>query len=125
MMHEALRRFCLDLPATSEDMPFGDDTLVFRVGGRKIFALLGLGQDPPSINLKCEPLAALELRATWGSVRPGYHMSKKHWNTVSLDGTIPRSLVEQWIRDSWGLVVASLPRSEREAITALGAPGQK
>jgi predicted DNA-binding protein (MmcQ/YjbR family) len=82
---EEVRNFCLKLNGTEEDYPFGENTLVFKVGG-KIFALTSLDSIPLQINLKCDPEKAVELRETYDSVIPGYHMNKRHWNTVILDG---------------------------------------
>ncbi|MBX3100949.1 MAG: MmcQ/YjbR family DNA-binding protein [Bacteroidetes bacterium] len=117
MLHnlDSIRAFCLALPHTTEDFPFGEDTLVFRVGG-KIYALLGTDARPLSINLKCDPDRAQELRARHPAVLPGYHMNKKHWNTVILDGSLPTSLVAELITHSRELVAASLSRKEREAL---------
>jgi predicted DNA-binding protein (MmcQ/YjbR family) len=99
---ESLREYCLSKKNTTEDMPFGDDTLVFKAGG-KIFVLANLDGDL-SINLKCDPAFALELRERYSSVIPGYHMNKKHWNTVMIDGTIPDREIFEWIDLSYSLV---------------------
>jgi predicted DNA-binding protein (MmcQ/YjbR family) len=99
---EILREYCLGKKNGTESFPFGDDTLVFKAGG-KIFALVNLEGDL-SINLKCEPSFALELREKYPSVIPGYHMNKKHWNTVILDGSIPDREVFSWIDHSYNLV---------------------
>ena len=115
MTPDALRAFALSLPATSEDQPFGPDVLVFRVA-RKIFALLSLDTTPLRVNLKQDPEAAVERREAWDAVHPGYHMNKTHWNTVILDGSVPAAEVREWVGESYGLVRASLPRREREAL---------
>jgi predicted DNA-binding protein (MmcQ/YjbR family) len=99
---EILREYCLSKKDTTESFPFGEDTLVFKVGG-KIFALANLDGDP-TINLKCDPSFALELREKYPSVIPGYHMNKKHWNTVLLDGSIPDKEIFSWIDHSYNLV---------------------
>ena len=99
---ETLREYCISKKGVTESFPFGDDTLVFKAGG-KIFALLNLDGDL-SINLKCDPLLAIELRERYSSVTPGYHMNKKHWNTVFLDGSVPDSEVFSWIDHSYSLV---------------------
>jgi predicted DNA-binding protein (MmcQ/YjbR family) len=99
---EILREYCLSKKDTTESFPFGEDTLVFKAGG-KIFALANLDGDP-TINLKCDPSFALELRERYPSVIPGYHMNKKHWNTVILDGSIPDKEVFSWIDHSYNLV---------------------
>jgi predicted DNA-binding protein (MmcQ/YjbR family) len=114
-MHiEAFRKFCLSLPAATEDFPFDEQTLVFKVGG-KMFALTNVDLFE-SINLKCEPAKAVELREQYEGVLPGYHMNKKHWNTVLADGTIPDTLLKEWTRDSYELVVVGLPKKTRETL---------
>jgi len=109
---EAARDHCLSLPESTEGFPFGPDVLVFKVAG-KMFALLSLEAVPPSMNVKCDPERAIELRAQYPAVQPGYHMSKKHWNTVVLDGTVPTDLVRGFIDDSWRLVASKLPKRDR------------
>jgi predicted DNA-binding protein (MmcQ/YjbR family) len=99
---EDLRDYCISKPGATESFPFGDDTLVFKFNG-KIFALVNLDGDL-SINLKCDPAFAIELRERYSSVTPGYHMNKKHWNTVNLDGTIPDKEIFKWIDHSYNLV---------------------
>lgn len=99
---EILREYCLNKPEVTESFPFGDDTLVFKTKG-KIFALVNLDGDL-SINLKCDPSFALELRERYSSVTPGYHMNKQHWNTVILDGSIPEKELFSWIDHSYNLV---------------------
>jgi predicted DNA-binding protein (MmcQ/YjbR family) len=97
-----LRDYCISKKEATESFPFGEDTLVFKVQG-KIFALVNLDGDL-SINLKCDPGFALELRERYHSVTPGYHMNKKHWNTVYIDGTIPDKEVCSWINHSYDLI---------------------
>ena len=109
---EAFREYCLGKPAATEDMPFGPDNIVFKVAG-KMFALAALDEVPPAVNLKCNPDLALELRDRYEQVRPGYHMNKKHWNTVVLDGVIPQAEIRKMIDDSYDLVVQSLPKARR------------
>jgi len=99
---ETLRTHCISKPDVTEGFPFGEDTLVFKVKG-KIFALANLDGDP-SLNLKCDPAFALELRERYSSVKPGYHMNKKHWNTIELDGSIPDKEIFSWIDHSYSLV---------------------
>jgi predicted DNA-binding protein (MmcQ/YjbR family) len=99
---ETLREYCIAKSDVTESFPFGDDTLVFKFNG-KIFALINLDGDL-SINLKCEPSFALELRERYPAVMPGYHMNKKHWNTINLDGSIPDKEVFSWIDHSYELV---------------------
>jgi predicted DNA-binding protein (MmcQ/YjbR family) len=99
---EELREYCVSKKNVTESLPFGDDTLVFKVVG-KIFALANLDGDL-TLNLKCDPILALELRERYPSVIPGYHMNKKHWNTVLVDGTIPDKEIFEWIDHSYNLV---------------------
>jgi predicted DNA-binding protein (MmcQ/YjbR family) len=99
---EALREYCISKASVTEGFPFGEDTLVFKVKG-KIFALANLGREL-SVNLKCDPLLAIELREKYSSVSPGYHMNKKHWNTVLLDGSVPDIEVFSWVDHSYNLV---------------------
>jgi predicted DNA-binding protein (MmcQ/YjbR family) len=96
---ESLREYCISKKNATEGFPFGEDTLVFKTDG-KIFALVNLDGDL-SINLKCEPAFAIELRERYTSVTPGYHMNKKHWNTVQLDGSIPDKEIFSWIDHSY------------------------
>jgi len=99
---ETLREYCLSKDAVIESFPFGDDTLVFKVNGR-IFVLANLEGDL-TINLKCDPTVAIELRERYTSVIPGYHMNKKHWNTILADGSIPDKEIFSWIDNSYNLV---------------------
>ena len=105
---ETLRAYCLSEPAAEESFPFGADTLVFKVAG-KIFLLFSLNADPLQFNAKCDPDKAVELREEYPSVQPGYHMNKKHWNTIIVDGSVPVRLLKEWIDHSYNLVVESLP----------------
>lgn len=102
---------CSSLPGAVEDYPFGDDVAVFKIGG-KMFALVLLTGEPGSVNLKCDPDWALELRAMYAAVRPGYHANKRHWNTVELDGTVEDAELREMIDHSYELVVSRLPRTE-------------
>ena len=104
MRFETVRDYCLRKKDATEDFPFGETTLVFRVDG-KMFALVGLDERPFWINLKCDPERAVELREMYEGVRPGYHMNKRHWNTVVLDGTIPLKEIYSMIDHSYELVV--------------------
>jgi predicted DNA-binding protein (MmcQ/YjbR family) len=97
-----LREYCISKKGATESFPFGEDTLVFKTSG-KIFALVNLDGDL-SLNLKCDPALALELREKHSSVMPGYHMNKKHWNTIILDGTVPDKEVFSWIDHSYNLI---------------------
>ncbi|MEU6809709.1 MmcQ/YjbR family DNA-binding protein [Streptomyces sp. NPDC046831] len=113
MSPEELRALCLSFDAAVEDFPFDAETSVFKVGGR-LFALTNLGTRPLRVNLKCDPEDAVRLRAEYaGLIVPGWHMNKRHWNTVTADGTLPDRLVRELVEDSYDLVVAKLPRAER------------
>lgn len=112
---EEFRAHCLRLPRATEGMPFGVETLVFKVGG-KMFALASLNGAPLRINLKCEPSEALQIRESYPAVIPGYHMNKKHWNTVILDGSVADAQLVQWINTSYQLVFKSLPQKTQAEI---------
>ncbi|MFG2022465.1 MmcQ/YjbR family DNA-binding protein [Streptomyces sp. NPDC048825] len=113
MTSEELRTFCLSFNAVVEDFPFNPETSVFKVLG-KLFALTQLDGVPLTVNLKCDPEDAIRLRSEYpGLIVPGYHMNKRHWNTVTVDGELPDRLVRELIEDSYDLVVAGLPRAER------------
>jgi predicted DNA-binding protein (MmcQ/YjbR family) len=115
---EAFRTLCLSLPGVEETLPFGPDTLVYKVMG-KAFALTGLDSETFEVNLKCDPERAVELREKYpGQVMPGYHMNKKHWNTVSFDSGLGKSLLTDLIMHSYQLVVAGLPARTRAALEA-------
>ena len=103
------REYCLSKPRATEDTPFGPDVLVFKVGG-KMFALAALDDVPTTVNLKCDPDLALDLRDRYDEVRPGYHMNKKHWNTVEIQGAIPHVELRKMIDHSYDLVAKSLPK---------------
>jgi predicted DNA-binding protein (MmcQ/YjbR family) len=108
------REYCLTKPDTTEGTPFGPEVLVFKVGG-KIFALAALDEVPPTVNLKCDPELALDLRDPDEEVRPGYHMNKRHWNTVELKGGIPDAELRKMIDHSYELVMKRLPQSKAKA----------
>jgi predicted DNA-binding protein (MmcQ/YjbR family) len=110
---EQFREYCLSKAATSEDFPFGPDTLVLRVAG-KIFAITGLDNERFAVNLKCDPDRATELREAHPEIQPGWHMNKKHWNTVDFEGALDPPLLRELIDHSYRLVVQSLKKSERE-----------
>ncbi|MGP4050804.1 MmcQ/YjbR family DNA-binding protein [Streptomyces sp. 2A115] len=113
MTPEEMRTFCLSFNAAVEDFPFSPETSVFKVLG-KLFALTALDAAPLKVNLKCDPDDAVRLRKDHpGLIVPGWHMNKRHWNTVTVDGDLPDSLVRELIEDSYDLVVAGLPRAER------------
>ena len=112
---ETIRKYCLEKKSTTESFPFGESTLVFKVSG-KVFLLLGLDNQPLQFNVKCDPEKAEELREEYSSVTPGFHMNKKHWNTVILDGQIPVRKIREMIDDSYELVARSLPLTERKKL---------
>ncbi|MFJ9584970.1 MmcQ/YjbR family DNA-binding protein [Streptomyces acidicola] len=113
MTPQELRAFCLSFNAAVEDFPFNPETSVFKILG-KMFALTYLDGRPLTINLKCDPEDAVRLRDEYpGLIIPGYHMNKRHWNTVTADGDLPDHIVRELIEDSYDLVVAGLPRAER------------
>ena len=118
MTPEALRAACLALPGAGEEQPFSraPDLSAFKVGG-KVFALSRLGaSDPLRISLKCEPDIAVGLRAAHAAITAGYHLNKRHWNSVVIDGSLPEQMVLDMIEDSYDLVVAALPRRRRAEI---------
>jgi predicted DNA-binding protein (MmcQ/YjbR family) len=112
---EQLRDYCLAKPGVEESLPFGPDVLVFKVMN-KLFLLCPLDTEGLQFNVKCGPDKALELREQYPSVLPGYHMNKKHWNTVMADGSIPAKLLKEWIDHSYELVAASLPAKLRQQL---------
>jgi predicted DNA-binding protein (MmcQ/YjbR family) len=114
MDRDHVLEICLGLPGAVETYPFGDDVAVIKVGG-KMFALVPLTGEQ-SVNLKCDPARALELRTAYAGIRPGYHQNKRHWNTVDLDGSVEDDVVHGLIEDSYDLVVAGLPRSVRATL---------
>lgn len=109
MRFDRVRDHLLSLPGAAEDFPFGPELMVFRVGG-KIFAILSYEDTPARVNLKCEPSRALELRESFASVIPGFHMNKKHWNTVILDDELSQRQMEELMDHSYQLVFASLTK---------------
>lgn len=100
---EQIREYCLSKPGVEESLPFGPDVVVFKIDG-KIFLLLPLDTDQPQFNVKCNPDKAEELREQHECVKPGYHMNKKHWNTVVVDGSVSTKLLKEWIDHSYELV---------------------
>ncbi len=115
MRFDHARDYLLSLSGSEEGFPFGPEVMVFKVGG-KMFATLAYEELPCRMNLKCDPARALELRERYSSVIPGYHMNKKHWNTVILDDELAPQEVEELISHSYELVVASLPKANREQL---------
>ncbi|MFC1848710.1 MmcQ/YjbR family DNA-binding protein [candidate division CSSED10-310 bacterium] len=112
---EAFRQFCSQKKGVMECFPFDFETLVMKVGS-KMFALTAINVRPLRINLKCDPFIAEELRAEFAAVQPGYHMNKRHWNTVTVDGSIPKEKILWMIDHSYDLVFKGLKKSEREEI---------
>ena len=114
---EALRSYCLNKPGTIEDLPFDEHTLVFKVGG-KIFAITGLENPELRVNLKCDPDRAQELREQFSCVLPGYHMNKKHWNTVVFEtGELSDAELKELVDHSYDLIVAKLPSKIRNTLS--------
>lgn len=113
-----LQGWCSDKPGVSWDTPFGPDVLVFRVAG-KIFALAPIGLFT-TVNLKCDPERAVELRERYPGITPGYHMNKQHWNTLDVTGSVPEKLVRELVDHSYDLVRASLPKKLRDELDRSG-----
>jgi len=112
---EEIREHCLEKPGVTEGFPFGEDVLVFKVA-EKMFLLTNLATQPPSFNAKCDPERALELREEYDNIQPGYHLNTRHWNTVTLDGSIPDDLARELIDHSYDLVMSKLPKKTRLAL---------
>ena len=106
---EDLREYCISLPHVEESFPFDDETLVMKIGG-KMFAYIPLEKTDACINLKCDPELAIELREKYNSVQPGFHMNKTHWNTVFVTTEISENQIKKWIKHSYDLVKAKLPK---------------
>ncbi|TDD30359.1 MmcQ/YjbR family DNA-binding protein [Actinomadura sp. KC06] len=106
---------CLAKPGAVEDYPFGDDVAVFKVAGR-MFALVPLGSSAESVSLKCDPDLAVNLRGRYAAITPGYHLNKRHWNTVTLDGSVPEEELLELIDHSYDLVVARLTKAQRSEL---------
>jgi predicted DNA-binding protein (MmcQ/YjbR family) len=112
---DELREHCLTFPGSAETFPFGHETSVFKVAG-KMFALSQLAGEPLRVSLKCEPLLGEQLRASHRAVLPGYHLNKRHWITVVIDGSIADAMIEDMVEDSYDLVVSQLSRARRRAL---------
>ena len=115
---EELREYCISKKGVRESLPFGPETLVFKVMG-KVFLLSGMDGDPLQFNVKCDPEKAIELREQYACVLPGYHMNKKDWNTGIVDGSVSIKLLQMWITDSYNLVVLGLTGKEKQQLLAL------
>jgi predicted DNA-binding protein (MmcQ/YjbR family) len=113
---ELLRNHCISKKGVKETFPFGEDTLVFKVM-EKAFALISLSS-PDNVNLKCDPELAVDLRERYACVRPGYHMNKKHWNTVDFDGSVSDEMIFEWIDHSYDMVVRGMSKKEQAALAA-------
>jgi predicted DNA-binding protein (MmcQ/YjbR family) len=109
---DAIRNYCLQKPGVEEGLPFGPDVVVFKVLG-KLFLLLPLNTEGVQFNVKCDPGLAVELREQYDCVLPGYHMNKKHWNTVLVTGTVKTPQLKEWIDHSYELVLSSLPAKQQ------------
>jgi predicted DNA-binding protein (MmcQ/YjbR family) len=112
---EDLREYCLQKPGVEESFPFGEETLVFKVGG-KIFLITGL-LEGNQFNVKCDPERAVELRERHEEVTPGYHMNKRHWNSVRMDGSLKVKEIRDMVDHSYEIVVAALPKSVRAGLS--------
>jgi predicted DNA-binding protein (MmcQ/YjbR family) len=123
MDYERARTYLLNMPEAVETFPFGPEVAVFKVRN-KMFALLGVEKGIANMNLKCDPDHANALRDLFTAVRPGYHMNKKHWNTVDLDGSVPEAEIETMIDDSFWLVVDGMKKADREALNRLYGAGR-
>lgn len=121
MTADELKAFLLTFLGSRETFPFDGETSVFKVGG-KMFALTDFNDAPLRVSLKCDPDFAEHLRATYPAITPGYHLNKRHWNTVVLDGTVPDDTVKELIRDSYDLVVAKLPKLTRANLATWEEP---
>jgi predicted DNA-binding protein (MmcQ/YjbR family) len=115
MTADALRRRCLERHGATEEFPFGEQTSVFKVGG-KMFALSALESRPLRVSVKCEPDLAEGLRATYPAIQPGYHLNKRHWLTITLDGSVPDETVFELLEDSHDLVLSGLAARQRALI---------
>jgi predicted DNA-binding protein (MmcQ/YjbR family) len=110
---ENLREYCLGKPGVEETLPFGPDILVYKVAD-KMFLLTSLDEERLSFNVKCDPDFAIELREQYPCVQPGYHMNKKHWNTIIVDGSVPSKQLKEWIDHSYDLVANRAPRKTKK-----------
>ncbi len=118
MTRDRVRAYLLGKPEALEDYPFGPEVAVMKIRGKMFATLADNREGLTSMNLKCDPHEALMLRDIFDAVKPGYHMNKRHWNTVVLDGSIPRGEIERMIDSSYALVVRGLPRAQRRALEA-------
>ncbi len=119
MEYEALCHYLDSKPGARRDMPFGKDALVFKAMG-KIFAIVAWEADPLTVSLKADPVDAVILRRQYAAVRPGYHLNKKHWNTVTLDGSIPEDELRRMMDESYDLVADGMTRADQERLREMG-----
>jgi predicted DNA-binding protein (MmcQ/YjbR family) len=112
---EELRNHCLSFRGAEETFPFGPENSVFKVAG-KVFALSRLAAHQLRVSVKCEPALAEQLRAAHAAVLPGYHLNKRHWNTVIIDGSLPDGAIRDMVEDSYDLIVSRLPRARRRGL---------
>ena len=115
---EEVRDYCISKKGVEETLPFGPDTLVFKVMG-KAFLLTGFNSSPLQFNVKCDPEKAIEFREQFPCVLPGYHMNKKHWNTILADGSVSNKQLKEWITDSYTLVISGLPKIQQKKLASL------
>lgn len=115
---EELRDYCMSHKAVEETLPFGPETLVFKVMG-KAFLLTGFDSAPVQFNVKCNPEKAIELREQHSCVIPGYHMNKKHWNTIVADGSVSNKQLKEWITDSYNLVISGMPKVQQKKLASM------
>lgn len=115
MKFDDIQAHFMSYPGAEEETPFGPDVLVYKVCG-KMFGLIAWEDDPLNINLKCDPEQSDFLRQEYAAINPGYHMNKKHWNTLTLDGSIPEDLVQDLVRHSYELVIKSLSKQKRDSL---------
>ena len=113
-MHaESIREYAIAKENVTEGFPFGESTLVFKVNN-KVFLLLALDEQPLRFNIKCDPDLAIELREQYDCVQPGYHMNKKHWNTIVVDGSVPNKKLKEWIDHSYQLIAYKAPQTVKK-----------
>ncbi len=115
---EELRHHCIAKKGVEETFPFDEETLVFKLMG-KVFLIVGIESQPVSFNVKCDPEKAVELREKYACIQPGFHMNKKHWNTVICDGSVSKKLYKEWIDDSYDLIAEALPKKIKEEFNSL------
>ncbi|MBI2269369.1 MAG: MmcQ/YjbR family DNA-binding protein [Bacteroidetes bacterium] len=116
---EEIHNYCMDKREVTEGMPFGDSVVVYKVAG-KVFLLVSLDETPLQFNAKCDPAKAIELREQYDCVHPGYHMNKKHWNTIKVDGSVSDKLLMAWIDHSYDMVVTGLSKKDRMKLQDAG-----